>query len=72
MRIPFKDIRLFAVEFFYAWEHGEDFDWLKKEWHRFESYFSDREDAEDFILALAYIYSAFCYESFFLKAVKVY
>ena len=66
--IPFNDIRIFAAEFFYAWEHGEDFDWLRKEWHKFEPHLSDRTEAEDFILALAYIYSAFCYESFFLKS----
>lgn len=68
MIVPFYDIRLFAEEHFNAWEHGEDFDWLKKEWHKFEPHISEQKEAEDFILALAYIYSAFCHESYFLKS----
>ncbi len=67
MKVAFTDIRIFAAEFFYAWENGADFDWLKKEWHKFEPFLKDEREAEDFILALGYIYYAFCFESFFLK-----
>jgi len=68
MKVPFYKIKNFAIEYFYAWEHGEDFDWLNKEWPKFEEHFQDVTEAEDFILVLAYIYSAFCHESFFLKS----
>lgn len=66
--LAFSNVKKFAVEHFNAWEHGEDFDWLKKEWHKFEPHISEQKDAEDFILTLAYIYSAFCHESYFLKS----
>ncbi|RIJ48758.1 hypothetical protein D1614_09515 [Maribellus luteus] len=66
--LAFSNVKKFAVEHFNAWEHGEDFDWLKKEWHKFEPLISEQKDAEDFILTLAYIYSAFCHESYFLKS----
>jgi hypothetical protein len=68
MIVSFNDIRIFAVTYFYAWENGEDFDWLKKEWRKFAPHINDKKEAEDFILVLAYIYSAFCHESFFLKS----
>ncbi len=68
MKVPFYDIRLFAAAHFYSWENGEDFDWLKKEWTKFENHFQDVQEAEDFILVLAYIYATFCHESFFLKS----
>jgi len=64
----FYDIRDFAAEHFFIWENGEDFDWLKREWHKFQDHFQNQTEAEDFILVLAYIYSAFCHESFFLKS----
>jgi hypothetical protein len=66
--LAFSNVKKFAVEHFNAWEHGEDFDWLKKEWHIFEPHISEQKEAEDFILTLAYIYSAFCHESYFLKS----
>jgi hypothetical protein len=68
MKVPFFDIKAFAVEYFWSWEMGEDFDWLKKEWVKFEEHFSTKEEAETFILVLSYIYSSFCHESFFLKS----
>lgn len=66
--LAFSNVKKFAVEHFYAWENGEDFDWLKKEWHKFEPHVKNTREAEDFILALGYIYFAFCFESFFIKS----
>lgn len=65
MDLSFYNIRQFACEHFYAWEEGEDFFWLKKEWHKFESFFSNKRETEDFILALAYLYNSFCQEAYF-------
>jgi hypothetical protein len=66
--IRFYDIRIFAVNFFYAWEDGVDFNWLRKEWPKFKPHFANQNEAEDFVLVLAYIYSVFCVESYFEKS----
>ena len=61
----FHDIREFACKHFYTWEHGVDFDWLKKEWHKFDPHLKDLAEVEDFILTLADIYNSFCHEAYF-------
>ncbi len=63
----FYNIRQFACENFFAWENGEDFDWLKKEWNKFEPLLKNEKEVEDFILSLADIYNSFCHESYFAK-----
>ena len=63
--IDFYNIRQFACEHFYSWEHGVDFDWLKKEWHKFNPHLKDLAEVEDFILTLADIYLSFVHEAYF-------
>ncbi|KJF44280.1 hypothetical protein [Draconibacterium sediminis] len=63
----FYHIREFACAHFYIWETGDDFDWLRKEWNKFEPRLKTRTEAEDFILVLADLYEGFCSESYFLK-----
>lgn len=63
----FYNNRQFACEHFYAWENGEDFDWLKKEWHKFEPYLTNKKEVQDFILTLAHIYNSFCHEAYFAE-----
>jgi hypothetical protein len=65
MRNSFKNIRIIAGEHFYIWPEGEDFYWLKSEWHNFMPHFKDGLTAESFILAMRDIYYSFCIESYF-------
>ncbi|MBN1820754.1 MAG: hypothetical protein JW833_08555 [Prolixibacteraceae bacterium] len=69
--IDFRTIRAFAAKHFYTWPDGQDFNWLRKNWHKFEQYFSTESEAEDFIIALSYIYMAFCIEAYFEKPADV-
>jgi hypothetical protein len=61
----FNKIRYIACEHFYAWEDGEDFDWLRKEWPKFQGYLKSNQEIEEFILTLAYFYNLFCLISYF-------
>jgi hypothetical protein len=61
----FYNIRQFACEHFFAWEIGEDFDWIKKEWKKFEPHLKNEREVEDFILSLAKIYNSFCHAAYF-------
>jgi len=61
----FYSIREFACKNFYVWDNGEDFDWLRREWKKFEPMLKSEIDVEDFILTLADIYNSFCQESYF-------
>lgn len=61
----FYNIREFACIHFYKWEDGDDFDWLKKEWYKFEPHLKEIQEVEDFILTLADIYGSFCHEAYF-------
>lgn len=63
----FYIIKEFASNHFYKWEEGEDFIWLKDEWHKFESHLKTEQEVEDFILTLSEIYEHFCSEAYFAK-----
>jgi len=61
----FHENRLFALEHFYVWENGEDFDWLQREWEMIGCINStDKEYVEQYILTLAHIYDMFCHECY--------
>ena len=63
--VTFYKIKDVAVQHFYSWEDGEDFDWLRRNWSKFN--LSSEEDAKAFIYAAGYIYSTYVKEAFFLK-----
>ena len=66
----FYNIRQFACTHFFKWEDGEDFDWLKKEWNKFEPYLNNLEEVENFILTLSDIYGSFCQEAYFERVIE--
>lgn len=65
--LDFYNIREIACQHFYKWEQGEDFVWLKNEWHKFEPHLKTKNEVENFILVLSDIYEHFCSESYFAK-----
>lgn len=65
MKLDFQFIQRYAHLHFDTWEMHEDFEWLIKEWHKFEPLLKNEKEVEDFILTLADIYNSFCHESYF-------
>tara|TARA_B100000508_G_C11453470_1_gene275416 strand:+ start:1417 stop:1827 length:411 start_codon:yes stop_codon:yes gene_type:complete len=63
--INFYAIKVFACKNFYSWEDGNDFNWLKKEWEKFNDYFQSEKDAKNFIICLSDIYDIFCHAAYF-------
>lgn len=63
----FYNIKEFACKHFYSWEEGEDFIWMKNEWHKFLPHLNNLEEVESFILTLSNFYEKFCGEAYFAK-----
>ena len=63
--ISFYKIKEFACKNFYAWEDGNDFLWMKKEWNKFYDDFKTEEQAKKFIECLSDIYDVFCHAAYF-------
>jgi len=59
--IDFYYIKELAVKHFYAWHDGEDFDWLRKNWSKFE--LETLEEAKIFIYCMGYIYDIYVCEA---------
>lgn len=64
MKNNFFSNREFACQKFYHWETGDDFNWLRKEWYKFEQFLSNKDESKIFILSLAYIYNEFCIKAY--------
>lgn len=59
--IEFYDVKDLAIKHFYSWENGEDFDWLRKNFEKFN--LSTIEEANTFIYCMGYIYSTYVSEA---------
>jgi len=61
--VEFLEISAFAENTF----DDDVVDWLQKNWLKFQQYIENKDDAEDFIFSLAYIYMNFFFEAYVLK-----